>query len=61
MIVAGHGYSTKDENIIPFEEAEKHNIPMWQTELCDDKDRKETWPDAMRWAKTFHTYMAKVI
>jgi glucuronoarabinoxylan endo-1,4-beta-xylanase len=59
LIVAGHGYSTKDENIIPFEEAEKHNIPMWQTELCDDKDRKETWPDAMRWAKTFHTYMAK--
>ena len=31
---------------------------MWQTELSDDKGRQETWPDAMKWAKTFHAYMA---
>lgn len=58
FIVAGHGYSTRDENVIPFEEAEKRNVHMWQTELSDDKGRQETWPDAMKWAKTFHAYMA---
>lgn len=48
FIVAGHGYSTRDENVIPFEEAEKRNVHMWQTELSDDKGRQETWPDAMK-------------
>lgn len=59
IMMAGHGYSTKDENIVPFEEALKHNIQIWQTEVSDDKDRKETWPDAMKWAKTFHYYLTK--
>ena len=58
LIVAGHGYSTTDASIAPFEQAEKHNLHIWQTEISDDKDRKETWPDAMKWAKTFHSYMA---
>ena len=58
MITAGHGYSTTDASIAPFEQAEKHNLHIWQTEISDDKDRKETWPDAMKWAKTFHSYMA---
>ena len=58
LIVAGHGYSTIDKNVIPFEEAEKRNVHMWQTELCDDKKRIETWEDAMIWARTFHAYMA---
>lgn len=58
VIAAGHGYSTKDEVIAPFEEAVKKNMHVWQTEVSDDKGRKETWEDAMRWAKTFHTYLA---
>lgn len=57
LIVAGHGYSSSDESIAPFEEAEKKNLHIWQTEISDDKDRQETWPDAMKWAKTFHTYL----
>lgn len=58
IITAGHGYSTKDEAIAPFEEAQKHNIHIWQTEVSDDKGRTENWTDAMRWAKTFHCYLA---
>ena len=58
LITAGHGYSTSDESIAPFEEAVKHNLHIWQTEISDDKDRQETWADAMKWAKTFHCYLA---
>lgn len=57
MVTAGHGYSTQDKNIVPFEQALKHNIRIWQTEVSDDKKRVETWEDAMNWAKTFHYYL----
>lgn len=57
LVVAGHGYSTEDKNVFAFEEAVKHNVRIWQTEISDDKHFYKTWEDAMNWAKTFHTYL----
>lgn len=57
VITAGHGYSTKDNVIVPFDKAVEKNLHIWQTEVSDDKGRKETWEDAMKWAATFHTYL----
>ena len=59
IAMAGHGYSTRDENIVAFSKAMEYNIPIWQTEISDDKKRVETWEDAMTWAKTFHSYLTQ--
>lgn len=59
IAMAGHGYSTEDEHIMAFEKAMEYKVPIWQTEVSDDKKREETWPDAMTWAKTFHTYLTQ--
>jgi O-glycosyl hydrolase len=56
IIVAGHGYSTADDRIVPYERYEEQGVPVWQTEVCDDRKRDESWSEAMRWANTIHTY-----
>lgn len=56
-IIAGHGYSTADSDIVPIEKAEENNLQVWQTEICDDKGRDETWTDAMKWARIYHQYL----
>ncbi|NDV67322.1 glycosyl hydrolase [Dysgonomonas sp. 25] len=56
VIAAAHGYSTTDENIIPCPRYENEGVPIWQTEVSDDRRRDESWNDAMKWAKTINTY-----
>lgn len=57
IIAAGHGYSTQATKIKPMTSAEKKGIHVWQTEMCDDKSRDETWDDAVRWAETYQNYL----
>ncbi|MDR1883369.1 MAG: glycosyl hydrolase [Prevotella sp.] len=57
IIAAGHGYSTSDVNIVPYDRYEEQGVQVWQTEVSDDRKRDETWDDAMRWAKTINTYL----
>lgn len=59
IIAAGHGYSTVDKNIQPMTAAQEKGLHVWLTETCDDKSRDETWDDAMKWAKNYHTYLTK--
>lgn len=41
----------KDRKYRSFGRSFKTQYSDRQTEVSDDKDRKETWPDAMKWAK----------
>lgn len=67
VIASGHGYVLPDTiplpaemrrtPIIPFEEAEKKNIPMWVTEISDITPLDVSMKDGLYWASMFHNYL----
>jgi len=59
IVVAGHGYSTSDSAIKPYDAAEEKGIKVWNTETSNTSTYDGSWTDAMKWATTFHTYMTK--
>lgn len=67
-IAAGHGYTLPDSYpapkdslltpIVPFPLAEKAGIPVWLTEISDIAALDTTQQDGVKWAATFHEYLA---
>ena len=72
LIAAGHGYSLSPDimpikvdkeylktAILPFEMAEKADIPVWITEISDVNPLDISIHDGLKWAVTFHNYLTK--
>ena len=72
LIAAGHGYSLSPDimpiqvdkkylktPIMPFEMAEKAQIPVWVTEISDVTPLDISIQDGLKWAVTFHNYLTK--
>ena len=72
LIAAGHGYSLSPDimpikvdkeylktAILPFEIAEKADIPVWITEISDVNPLDISIHDGLKWAVTFHNYLTK--
>lgn len=67
LIASGHGYTLPDNYpapkdslltpIVPFELAEKNNLPVWVTEISDTNPLDTTMADGLKWANTFHAYL----
>lgn len=58
IIAAAHGYLSADVTIKPFQAAIDKNLKVWQTELSNTSAYDPSWDDAIKWAVTFHTYLA---
>lgn len=72
LIAAGHGYSLSPEiipiplkeeelqtPIIPFDLAEKSQIPVWVTEISDVTPLDTSMQDGLKWSSTFHNYLTQ--
>ena len=67
VIAVGHGYVLPDTiplpaelrrtPIVPFEEAQKRNIPMWVTEISDITPLDVSIKDGLYWADMFQKYL----
>lgn len=67
-IAAGHGYTLPDTYpapkdslltpIVPFPLAEKAGIPVWLTEISEITPLDTTIQDGVKWATTFHEFLA---
>ena len=47
--------------ILPFEMAEKADIPVWITEISDVNPLDISIHDGLKWAVTFHNYLTKAL
>lgn len=68
LIAAGHGYTLPESlspekdslrtPIVPLSLAEEKGIPVWVTEISDVTPLDSSMNDGLKWASTYHEYLA---